>query len=211
MDELKSPKHMEEMYDHLAKYYEKNESPRWRSVQQYIMSLPPRSLLLDIGSGTGRFLDVNPVIVDIGIELSLEQCKVCRKKNHPDVVRGSGLKLPFRDCTFDHVMCLHVLHLLPTEQDRIQLLSEAYRVLRVGGNALFSVWGTDAMEGDNPDQIVPWKADRSGVDSAANLNRFFHYFGPDEFHRISEGLPLFECLEQVYVEGRVEAAFLKLG
>jgi SAM-dependent methyltransferase len=211
MEVLGSEKHLEQVYDHLAKHYEKLEAPRWRSVQQYVMSLPPRSLLLDIGCGSGRFLDVNPVIVDIGVELSLEQCKLCRRRNHRDVLRGSALKLPFRDRTFDHVMCIHVLHLLATEQQRIELLREVYRVLRIGGNALFSVWGTDSMEGQNPDQIVPWKSERSGIDPGANLDRFHHYFAPDEFYALGENIPLFECLEQVSVDGRVEAAFLKLG
>jgi SAM-dependent methyltransferase len=175
------------------------------------MSLPPNSLILDLGCGSGRHLDDNPKIVDIGVELSIEMCKLCVHRNHPDVVHASGLRLPFRDCTFDHAICVHVLHLLPTEDARIQLMGEVNRVLRIGGDALFTVWGTDVMDGTSQDQIVPWKLKRYAIDPGENLDRFFHYFSQDEFLRIGNHFPFFECLEEVNSDGRIEVRFMRLA
>ena len=215
-----TPEEIEERYVYrpyksLHSHYAKNQYDRWETVEQYIFSLPPNSLLLDIGCGTGRYLSLNNKIIDIGIDPIFEQCETAHVQ-HPNSITshicGNGLSLPFRDGSFDHIICIHVIHHFPSKEHRIQCLREICRVLRVGGTALVSAWGIncESSQSSRQDQLVPWKLDREGIDPDAKLDRFYHFFNEGEFAELANEIPNLEFLEEVNVSERIEAAFLKI-
>jgi ubiquinone/menaquinone biosynthesis C-methylase UbiE/DNA-binding transcriptional ArsR family regulator len=101
----------------------------------------PIPLLLDLGTGTGRMLELlgNRVGRGMGIDLSHEMLTVARANiaraglRHCTVQQGDLLDLPFPIETFDVVVVHQVLHLL----DQPELaLAEAARVLKPGGRLL---------------------------------------------------------------------------
>jgi ubiquinone/menaquinone biosynthesis C-methylase UbiE len=92
--------------------------------------------ILDVGCGTGGNLTLFNGFV-VGLDISPQALELARKRN-PDAVlcRGEAENLPFKDESFDLVLALDLLEHLP---DDIKGLSEMYRVLKKGGNALITV------------------------------------------------------------------------
>lgn len=202
-------KRTRDTYNNLAPHYARTEYPPWDTFIRFLYSLPPNSLLLDIGCGSGRYANINPKIVSIGIDISLEQCKLAAGKGL-SVSRCDCLKLPFKDESFDHVMSIHVIHHLPTEELRVQLLKEMCRVMRIGSTAGVSAHST--FNKDTNDDFVDWAGDTKGLDKTADLSRFYHYFGEGEFARLADQVDGLEFLEEGFQweDGRIEAAFVRL-
>lgn len=94
----------------------------------------PRGRLLDVGLGSGdhsayflaRGLDV------VGLDISLVQLK---KSDFIKVVLGDVQHLPFKEHSFDSVLCSEILEHLPHPGRCVQ---EIHRILREGGSAVFT-------------------------------------------------------------------------
>ncbi len=107
--------------------------------------------LLDIGTGTGRIVEIFAPYFDhgIGIDLSADMLAVARVNlekagiDNVQIRRGDLYALPFADQSFD-VVCIHqVLHFL----DNVQAaLGEAARVLRPGGLMLIADFAPHQVE-----------------------------------------------------------------
>lgn len=82
--------------------------------------------------------DLDPEILAIGRErLALDpRCDLARTR----FVAGDGMRLPFRDESFDGIICMNALHHMPTYR---ATLAEMYRVLRPGGRVTFSEPGSE--------------------------------------------------------------------
>jgi ubiquinone/menaquinone biosynthesis C-methylase UbiE/DNA-binding transcriptional ArsR family regulator len=101
----------------------------------------PIAVLLDVGTGTGRMLELlgNQVQRGMGVDLSREMLAIARPNleraglRHCTVQQGDLLDLPFAHDSFDVVVVHQVLHLLDDAQLAV---SEAARVLKPGGRLL---------------------------------------------------------------------------
>lgn len=96
----------------------------------------PRAKILDIGSGTGFFLQ----------ELEREGFRAVgvdplASRASPIAVRGDGIRLPFLHASFDAVTLLDVMEHL----DDAALLREAARVLTPGGVVVITVPASDRL------------------------------------------------------------------
>lgn len=98
---------------------------------------------LDVGCGEGYYTMAlaKQAGITVGIDLSSSVLRVFRGlEEFPDdkiwLVNSDVERLPFEDSSFDKALCSHVLeHVL----DDRAVLSEIYRVLRVGGRAILAV------------------------------------------------------------------------
>ena len=91
---------------------------------------------LDVGCGTGHWLSVmaGHASVLAGVEPSaamLAQARIAAPGAH--LVRARAEALPWRDATFDRVVCVNALHHFA---DRDRFFAEARRVLKPGGGVL---------------------------------------------------------------------------
>jgi SAM-dependent methyltransferase len=73
---------------------------------------------------------------------------------------GDSTRVPYPDASFDSVACFTMLHHLPTQQDQLRTLGEAFRVLRPGGvlvgaDSLASQGLHEFHEGDTYNPIDP--------------------------------------------------------
>ena len=96
-------------------------------------SLVPSGRVLDVGCGTGRFLEGLPAGYELaGVDVSAGMLEIARQKGL-DVVQSSGAELPFADDSFDLVTTFAVLHHLIDPDIVRATLAEMARVLRPGG------------------------------------------------------------------------------
>lgn len=113
---------------------------------------------LEIGVGTGRI--ALPIAAHgfpyTGIDISEEMMAVLREKagsSMPNlrIVHGDVTALPFAPDSFDVVLCIHLLHLVPEWK---QALAEARRVTTPGG---FFVFGGNGIPEADPGRAIRGK------------------------------------------------------
>lgn len=104
--------------------------------------------VLDAGCGTGRHLCEafrHKEVEVVGIDLNRNDLKTARgflhlmaqeQKNNWLLVRGDVVRLPFRDASFDVVICAEVLEHIP---DNVAAVKELIRVLKRNGVLAVSV------------------------------------------------------------------------
>jgi ubiquinone/menaquinone biosynthesis C-methylase UbiE len=101
-------------------------------------SLVRKGRVLDVGCGTGSFLDALPAHYDtVGVDVSLGMLEHAERKGI-EVVQSGADKMPFDDCSFDLVTTIAVLHHLIDRDVVRAALQEMVRVVRPGGAII--VW-----------------------------------------------------------------------
>jgi len=103
-----------------------------------IAQLNQSMALLEVGVGTGRIaLSLsNHVKTIMGADISFDMLRVLQDKQANKLVypsQADGIALPYADNTFDAIIIVHVLHLVPHPQ---QILSEVKRVIKPNGQFL---------------------------------------------------------------------------
>jgi ubiquinone/menaquinone biosynthesis C-methylase UbiE len=110
------------------------------AIRAALADKPFRSLL-DLGTGTGRMLEMFGPAIErgLGIDLSLDMLLLARDRleraalKHCSVRQGDLYDLPIANDSFDVVILHQVLHFL---DDGARAIKEAARVLRPGGRLL---------------------------------------------------------------------------
>ena len=111
--------------------------------------------LLDIGCGTGRFLDlvkqVWPRLPSLGLDLSEPYIKYAKRDlsrwSRIHFVVGNAESIPTPDAIYDAVTSIFMFHELPPKVRRI-IIAECARVLKPGGRLVL----VDSLQsGDQPD------------------------------------------------------------
>jgi demethylmenaquinone methyltransferase/2-methoxy-6-polyprenyl-1,4-benzoquinol methylase len=132
------------MFDRVARRYDLantvlsfGSDARWRRRTARATGLQAQGRALDVACGSGRLtgelLRRAPGGLVVGLDFSGEMLRVAaRDVRGPRYVRGDGLRLPFRDGTFDGVT---VAFGLRNFADPALGLCEMRRVLRPGGRA----------------------------------------------------------------------------
>jgi ubiquinone/menaquinone biosynthesis C-methylase UbiE len=106
--------------------------------------------VLDIGCGPGFLCESIAAAVAgdgavVGIDISSDLIELCKRRNPPQwlsFVVGDASQLAAPDASFDVVVCTQVAEYVP---DVGRVLSEAFRVLRRGGRAVFVATDWDAL------------------------------------------------------------------
>jgi ubiquinone/menaquinone biosynthesis C-methylase UbiE len=143
-------------YDDVAEIYDRryDEGPGrtyHAHISEQVMAwLPPGGLLLDIGCGTGIFIERYRALGGraVGLDLSMKMLQRSRERCvASDCTIGTGEALPFRDDTFD--ACSSLLAFSYFKNPR-QMLAEAFRVLRPGGRIALCTLGRNFLTAGLP-------------------------------------------------------------
>ena len=122
-----------------------------RLVARALATLATTETVLDLACGTGRFWPVidarasSVVAVDNSDAMLREAVAHAAPNPRRVAVCGSAFALPFRDRTFDAVVCMRFLHHLAHRDDRLAALADIRRVARHG--AIVSLWTDGSREG----------------------------------------------------------------
>ena len=87
--------------------------------------------VLEVGSGPGyiaQYIDN----VYVGVEQSYPLCEKCNMLAQKPCIHGEASNLPFKDKTFDYVICVGVLQYFPDHAYTRKAISEMKRVARKG-------------------------------------------------------------------------------
>ena len=143
------------------------------------LSEQPFRSLLDLGTGTGRMLELfgHGIERGLGLDLSLDMLLLARDRleraglKHCSVRQGDIYDLPLANSSFDVVILHQVLHFL---DDGARAIKEAARVLRPGGRLLVVDFAPHELEflreqhahrrlGFAPETVTQWMT-ASGLD-----------------------------------------------
>ena len=161
-------------YRRIAAEFDHTRHRMWPEVRRFLQSLPPASVILDIGCGNGKYTPLRSSdCIHIGIDISPELAQIVNQKGYM-VIQGDALSLPIQDNSVSAVLLVAVIHHFPTEEMRLRAVNEALRVLEENGSALIYVWAKEQSERvfDSCDCLLPWT-------SPSNL-RFYHVFQQGE-------------------------------
>lgn len=115
-----------------------------RVLAAALRDLGPITTVLDVPSGTGRFLPIlaqfrmRVIAVDLSDEMLQEGRRHYERFPHsPCSVVASAAALPLADESVDAVLCSRLVHHFALAKDRIGIMSELARVCRVGAVVSF--------------------------------------------------------------------------
>jgi SAM-dependent methyltransferase len=162
-------------YDGVADVYERAAVPQFTNLARDLVAavtLPARSLVLDIGTGTGLVAkllaeSIEPPRLVVGVDPSVG---MLARAIHERIARVAARVpgLPSRTGVFDAVLANLVLsHIVEYEAS----LAETCRVLRAGGQFAGSAWGpavpaSPEHQAAQADAVIEEVAARHGVDVA---------------------------------------------
>ena len=174
------------MYSKIAYEFSKTRTRPWRSVETFLASRPP-STLLDVGCGNGR----NLAAADLagyeaeGFDVCPEFVQICRaRKLNAFIGDIDAIETPITK-TYDSVICIAVLHHLRSDKSRQIALQRLFDALNPGGHLLFTVWSFESKGARFPkefvvgDNIVPWKS-LQGLQGGAKVDRYYYIY--DKHH-----------------------------
>lgn len=132
-------RHVYEIYDKIAGEFSDSRYRAWPNVKKFVEELPPGTIMVDLGTGNGKNLNLNKSIFSIGCDRSVNLLGICRK-NRFECLAANALELPFKDESVDACIFIAVLHHLANERRRLDALRNVTRMLKSGGQCLVYVW-----------------------------------------------------------------------
>uniref|UniRef100_A0AAQ5XQN2 Fe2OG dioxygenase domain-containing protein n=1 Tax=Amphiprion ocellaris TaxID=80972 RepID=A0AAQ5XQN2_AMPOC len=127
------------VYDAIASHFSNTRHSPWPHVCHFLTSLPPRSVLADVGCGNGKYLGVNPDVIAVGCDRSSALIQICAERGFHAFV-SDALSVPLRTASCDACISIAVVHHFSTQERRLAAVRELVRLLKPGGRALIYVW-----------------------------------------------------------------------
>ncbi|AGB48470.1 methylase involved in ubiquinone/menaquinone biosynthesis [Methanomethylovorans hollandica DSM 15978] len=164
------------------------------SISHITEMLPPGSKILDVGCGCGRHLfPLSTCYSTTGMDISsiaLHKAREYLKKQDrkADYTTASLTHLPFKEETFDAVICLGVLQHL-TEAGRYAATREIRRVLKCNGLVFLEVFGSQDMRYGGEEVEERSFMRQTGI--------LYHYFTPEEIRTLFKGFQFLELKDKL--------------
>jgi ubiquinone/menaquinone biosynthesis C-methylase UbiE len=151
---------VKETYNKIAKDFDKTRYSVWNSVKNFLNNIPSSSSVLELGCGNGKNMLYRDDLDFYGIDISIEQVKICQNKNLK-VDEGDIINLLFESNKFDYMICIATYHHLNNDYDRQKALKEMYRCLKNNGLILITVFSMEQPTNSKfkftvSDEIVLW-------------------------------------------------------
>jgi len=188
---------MQDVYNTIAKEFDKTRHTHWNCVKQFVWSLKPSTLVADVGCGNGKNETIRTDITILANDISTELLTIAKAKNsthksfNSEYIMADGTHLGYRDSIFDAAICIAVIHHCSAPK---QVVSEIMRTMRPGARLLFTVWAYEQehkpkwVNLGNGDFLIPWQD---------SVHRPYHLFTKEEVLELIQDFKLvsmtFEC------------------
>jgi ubiquinone/menaquinone biosynthesis C-methylase UbiE len=138
---------IKEIYNRLANNYDKNHfsqnsAAKYAEERRFDLICPylkrSKSLkLLDVACGTGTYLEIARKFGAnaVGCDISENMIRICKNKGIDNVFVNDYHMLPFKDGTFDLILCINAIHY--SDNPKVAI-NEMRRVLSKDGTVLFT-------------------------------------------------------------------------
>ena len=133
-----------QIYEVIAEHFNVTRVNKWSWIDNFLNTLQPNSLVLDLGCGNGRNMN-HYNIKFIGVDNCDKFVKICNEKGL-NVINCNITKINLENEKVDAIICIAVFHHLSTEEHRIAALKEMKRLIKPGGKILLSVWSINQPE-----------------------------------------------------------------
>lgn len=166
------------VYNNIATDFSNTRYKIWFSISKFIDTFKETDLNADIGCGNGKNMIYKPLKFK-GMDICDEFVKICKERNL-DVIKGNILSIPFNSDMFDNVLCIAVVHHLPTKDERINAIKELFRICKDGGRIMIYNWAFDQpveskRHFKSQDEMVPYKKINGEV-----FYRYYHLYKEGE-------------------------------
>jgi len=159
--------HVHEVYEQIASHFSSTRYKPWPIVHDFLLSLSPGSVGLDVGCGNGKYLPVNRDIFIIGSDRSTKLASIAAQHQPHSAVVADNLALPHGGSKsggrFDFAISIAVVHHLSTPERRQEAIRSILECLKDEGKALIYVWALEQKnsrrgwdKGHEQDVMVPW-------------------------------------------------------
>ncbi|MCL5093878.1 MAG: class I SAM-dependent methyltransferase [Patescibacteria group bacterium] len=199
-----------EDYNKIADHFNVTRAYPWKNLVPHLnRPLKNGDKILDLGCGNGRLLlALDKKINYTGIDGSEKLIKIASEL-HPKekFVIEDILNLPFDKESFDLIYSVAVIHHIPSEELRLNVLSEIKRCLRSKGKAVITAWNLEKMEKyqefacyekegwEKGDYLIPWKNSKGEIIT----QRYYHTFTFEEIADLFKKVG-FKILEKKEIE-----------
>ncbi len=196
----KQPSSLAKVYDVIAESFDSTRKYPWKEVSEFIELVTSSDYVLDLGSGNGRHakLLAQQSRGTIGLDISYNILKLSLEKELDSITRDINLinsdavNLPFKENVFDKLISIALIHHLDTEENRLSVLSEIFRILKKDGLAQISCWLKshprfskddlrDDIQAGKKDIIVPWT-----LPNGEKIPRYYYLFEIDEIEGLAK-------------------------
>jgi ubiquinone/menaquinone biosynthesis C-methylase UbiE len=133
-------------YNSISENWDSKRQYIWKPVKEFLESFENKGKLklLDLGCGTGRFLELAKELNYenknlIGCDYSTSQLEIVKSKGFK-TIQGELTNLPFENKSFDIIICIAAHHHLLDKEEQLKSLNEMKRVLKSNGKILLSNW-----------------------------------------------------------------------
>jgi ubiquinone/menaquinone biosynthesis C-methylase UbiE len=195
--------YVKNVYNIIASEFDKTRYNYWNSVKKFIDAInkSENKKILDLGCGNGKYIKLFENLTVYALDNSIELLNIVKTK-YPNIItiEADVCNTCLQKNMFDYIISIAVIHHLKTEERRINMIKEIYRLLKHGGCTIISAWATTTPTSKftkldtNNNYLVPWKN---------KYTRFYHLFEINEFENliIKSGLQnliiikdiIFEC------------------
>jgi len=116
----------------LGSSYYRNLDEGWIDRTKYLKAFSARSKrLLDVGCGSWELVGIKNDANTVGLDLSKTALLSNRKLGFiGDLILADCRFIPFRDGSFDHIICSEVIEHMSTLEDVIKLIDETKRIAK---------------------------------------------------------------------------------
>lgn len=192
-----------EIYEIIAQHFDVTRVNKWDWVENFLNTLQPNSLVLDLGCGNGRNMNHHNIKF-IGVDNCDKFVKICNEKGL-NVLNCNITKVNLESEKVDAIICIAVFHHLSTIEHRIAALKEMKRLVKPGGKILLSVWSINQPQktrkkfNNYGNNIVLWNS------YGKIFERYYYIFKVDEIKYLFKlvGLTLlsykYNCGNEIFI------------
>ncbi|MHA2251049.1 MAG: methyltransferase domain-containing protein [Candidatus Kariarchaeaceae archaeon] len=161
-------------YREISQDYLAKKTKPWNAVSTYleIISWDHQGIIIDIGAGNGRNLNLFPGSLYIGIDLSIHLLQGFVGPEQSQKIAGALPALPFRKNCADGILAIAVLHHLNSETLRKEAIKSIYSISNRSCGILISVWRK--WRRDLRNIIIAAIRNNEEIDNLVNINRPWH-------------------------------------